>query len=505
MNANVSAHQTSVRFLLDGRLIELPDVDPERTVLQFLREDLGRTGTKEGCAEGDCGACTVVVLEAVTDAGGTERLQSRAINACIQFLVTLDGKALLTVESLATDGLHPIQQAMVDCHGSQCGFCTPGFVMSLFALYKNQHRPDRDAINDALAGNLCRCTGYRPIVDAAERMFDLAEARGLSDWLHAPGPSASAGEDETALLDQLRGLRRDRTLTIGKDGRQLHAPVTLEAADQLLERYPDATLLAGGTDVGLWVSKQLRSLERVIYIGGIDALRHIEQRADVLAIGAMVTVTEAIPAIVAHYPQLEELFTRFASPPIRNSATLGGNIANGSPIGDSMPALIAIGARLVLHHNGVQRELPLEHYYLDYQKTILRPGELVHSILVPYPQPGLKMACYKVSKRHDQDISAVCAAFALRLESGRIAEVRVAYGGMAATPKRATACEASLIGQAWDEAAVTAAMAALDGDFTPMSDHRASAGYRQMLARNLLRRFHLQSTDSEAFTRVQQC
>jgi xanthine dehydrogenase small subunit len=490
----------SVRYLLDGELRTVDGIDPTRTVLQHLREDLGRTGTKEGCAEGDCGACTVVLAEL---AGG--RVRYRAVNACIQFVPTLDGRALFTVETLkdrATGALHPVQAALADGHGSQCGFCTPGFVMSLFALYKSQPAPDRAAINDALAGNLCRCTGYRPIVEAGKHMYSLGAAipAARQDCVRAPAGSKSraASKSETDLARALRGLRRRKGLVLRHASGAFHSPRTADELAALREALPDSRLLAGGTDVGLWVTKQHRPLGDLIYLGNVADLLRVDETGGRLDIGAAVALTDAVAALDRHYPELRELWRRFASPPIRNAGTLAGNVANGSPIGDSMPPLIALGASVVLRRGADRRELPLEDLYVAYQKTALRPGEFVERVRVPLARPGVRCAAYKVSKRFDQDISAVCAAFALALEGGTIRRARVAFGGMAATPKRAPACEAALAGQAWDAATCERAAAALAADYAPIADMRASAAYRLRVAQNLLRKFHLESSGALA-------
>ena len=466
----------TIRFVLDGEIIELKDVDPTRTVLQFLREDLCRTGTKEGCAEGDCGACTVVVAELRNDG---DNLKLSAINSCIQFLPTLHGKELLTVESLKPAGaeLHPVQQAMVDCHGSQCGFCTPGFVMSLFALYENNKSPSRRDIDDALAGNLCRCTGYRPIVDAANAMYDRS---GNSDGLLHP--------------DNLVKIDSQDSLHIAKDGKQFFAPTSVDEFADLLSEHIDATILAGGTDVGLWVTKQHRVLDTVIYTGRVIELCKLETSKTHIEIGAAVTLTDAMDVIVANYPDLGELFLRFASPPIRNAGTLGGNIANGSPIGDSMPALMVAGTTLKLRSAAGEREIALDQYYLDYQVADLKPGEFIESVRIPLPTDGVVLRSHKLSKRFDQDISAVCTAYRLQLDGDRVVAFAMACGGMAATIKRATHCEAALVGATWNEESVVQASAALAKDFSPIDDMRASADYRLRGAQNLLRRFYLETT-----------
>ena len=469
----------TIRFYHQGAIRIIESGAPTRTVLQHLREDLHCTGTKEGCAEGDCGACTVVVGELRND-----RLELKTVNSCIQFIPTLDGKALFTVEDVKPDGaaLHPVQQAMVECHGSQCGFCTPGFVMSLWSLYVNQEDgaapPGRREIDAALSGNLCRCTGYRPIIDAARRMFKLPPA----------------AFDRSAIADALRSLQRDGSLSYIHHGHRFDAPHSLGEALVLRADRPEACLLAGSTDVGLWVTKQMRELKDIIYLGEVEELKAVTSTGTHLEIGAGVSLENAYRVLCALYPaELSEMWQRFASLPVRNAGTLGGNVANGSPIGDSMPWLIALGAQVVLRSGSDERALALEDFYLGYQKKDLRPDELVAAIRVPLPESGLRFRTYKLAKRYDQDISAVCAAFSITIESDRIATCRIAYGGMAATPKRARLAEAALAGQPWNEAALEAAAVMLEQDFSPLSDMRASARYRMTAAKNLLRRFWLET------------
>lgn len=472
----------SVRFVQQGQVRSLTDFPPTRTVLDFLREDQGRRGTKEGCNEGDCGACSIVLGTAEGD-----RITYRAVNACILFLSALDGKELVTVEDLAgADGsLHRVQQAMVDTHASQCGFCTPGFVMSLFALYHEREVPGRARIDEVLAGNLCRCTGYRPIVDAARRMGSGTD-------------QVSAKSLET--LDLLRSIARDETSVIGDGGALL--PATADQLADLLLAHPDATLVAGGTDVGLWVTKQFKDLGRIIHISGIEDLSRITCADGWVEIGAAASINATRAALAPLYPDLDDLFARHGSEQVRNSATLGGNIANGSPIGDSMPALIALGARLVLRRGDVRRELPLEDFFLNYRQTALTKGEFVERIRVREPSAGQRFACYKISKRFDQDISAVMAGFSLTIDDGIVTSARLAFGGMAAIPKRAAAAEAALIGRPFDAAAANAAVQALAQDFQPLSDMRASADYRRIVAGNLILKFQMEASMPVTATRV---
>ena len=462
---------STIRFVLNGDIVETDVVDPTRTVLQFLREDLALKGTKEGCAEGDCGACTIVVVE--VDRRG-EDIELKTVNACIQFLATIDGKELITVEGLLGDNgdLHPVQQAMVNEHGSQCGFCTPGFVMSLFALYRANPEPSRQQIDDALAGNLCRCTGYRPIIAAARSMSSMTD-----DWTPREH------------LDALRSVARQDDFETEHKGRRFFAPRSIDSLAEIYARHPDATLLAGGTDVGLWVTKHYRELETIIYTGRVDEMLDLVETETHLEIGGAVSLSHAIPALVGQYPGLTELFRRFASPPIRNAGTLGGNIANGSPIGDSMPALMVLGASLVLRQGECERELELGAFYHDYQVNDLQPGEFVARIRVPLAQDGVRVGSQKWSKRFDQDISAVCTAYRLELHGDQVADFRMACGGLAATIRRATNCEQVISGSAWTEATIDKACAALAEDFAPISDMRASADIRLVAVQNLLRRF----------------
>jgi xanthine dehydrogenase small subunit len=467
----------TVRFVLDGSVVSLNQPPATMTVLDYLRDVAGRRGTKEGCAEGDCGACTVVIGEL---AAGPRRVTYRAVNSCIRFLPTLDGKELVTVESLQASGgpAHPVQQSLIDNHASQCGFCTPGFVMSLFALYLNRSAASRDQVLDALAGNLCRCTGYRPLIDA-----------GLRQWDYPVPPRWSREEAQSAShVDTLRSIARKPSLNYPG----YHAPRTLAELEQALQAEPAPLMLAGGTDVGLWVTKDLRDLPAIVYLGDVAELARIEERPQELWIGAAVTLTDAWPALLARFPGLAEQAARFASPPIRNSATLCGNLANGSPIGDSIPALIALDAQLELRGGSQLRRLPLENFYLGYQKKDLGKGEFVAGVAIPPPTPTQLLASYKLSKRVDQDISAVCATFCVNVQADRVIVARLAFGGLAGIACRARHAERALIEHGWNLAGIEACIAALDEDFDPISDLRASAQYRLRAAGGLLRRFYLQ-------------
>jgi len=496
-----------IRLVLNGERVDVAGVSPQTTLLAWLRDARQLTGTKEGCAEGDCGACTVVVAESRGDGS----LAWKPVNACLRLLPSLDGRAVFTVEALRTaaGALHPVQQALVECHGSQCGYCTPGFAMSLFGLYKNAQAPSREAADAALSGNLCRCTGYRPILAAAERMGSIdAAACGAIGW-RGPGVAADGSRivstEEQLLAAQLDALARDATLVYEGEGRRWIAPVDADGVAAACAAHPEARIVAGATDVGLWITKQHRDLGTLVYTGAARDLARIRAGGDAIEIGAGASLADAFEALDGDYPELAEAWERFASVPIRNAGTLGGNVANGSPIGDSMPVLIALGASAVLRKGGARRAMPVEDYYLAYQQTARAPGEFVDSVRVPRRANGLVLRAYKLSKRRDQDISAVFAAFALVLDGDRIASARIGCGGVAATPKRAAQAEAVLSGAPWNAATAEAAARALEAEFAPIDDMRASAAYRRRALGNLMRRLWLEAGASGAVaTRVEQ-
>jgi xanthine dehydrogenase small subunit len=449
----------TIRFLLNGEP-QAVDAPPTTTLLDWLRETRGLTGTKEGCNEGDCGACTVMV---------TDETGARALNACILFLPQLEGRAVRTVEGIAgPDGaLHPAQQAMVEHHGSQCGFCTPGFIVSMATAHLN----GRTDFDDQLAGNLCRCTGYAPIIRAAE----AAAAEPVPDWMEA---DAQALRDPAFIFPEIR-----------TEGREpIAMPTSADALAAWYEAHPDATLVAGATDVGLWVTKSLRDLAPIGFLNQCADLRGIVADSETIRIGAMTSLTELGEFIADRHPSFAEMIRRYGSVQVRNAATVGGNIANGSPIGDSPPALIALGATLHLRKGDTRRSLPLEDFFLDYGKQDRVPGEFVEA--VSFPEQPDRLRVYKLSKRFDQDISAVCGAFNVTVQDGTVTEARIAFGGMAGTPKRAAHVESALIGQPWTRATVNAARTRFAEDFTPLSDMRASATYRLETASNMLLRYY---------------
>lgn len=470
----------------------LRNVPPDRTLLQVLRDDLSLKATKEGCGEGDCGACTVVLGEAVNG-----QLQYKAINSCIRLAHSVNGMAVWTADDIAapsiastgSSGLHPCQEAMVQNHGSQCGFCTPGFVMSLFGMYQNNPGGQgitRESAQADLAGNLCRCTGYRPILEAAVTMGGL------------PLP-AGCGVDELATVQALKSIK-GKAPSIAGDANYLR-PTSLHALLQARARHPQAQLVAGCTDVGLWVTKHHRRFEQVIDVTAARELRRVETYPHHIAIGAAVSLTQAFKALVKERPQLLHFSRRFAGLPVRNSGTLGGNVANGSPIGDSMPLLIALGASVVLmrwkktRQGGevAHRELRLEDLYTGYRTNVMRPDELLAWIKVPRPTGQALEKIYKISKRFDDDISAICLAIQMTIKGGVVQQVSIGAGGVAATPARARQTEAALLGQPWNADTVMATQAALRSEFQPISDMRASAHYRQTVLGNLLQRFWLES------------
>lgn len=474
-----------IQFLLNRELRTEHVLDPNVTVLNYLREHVGKTGTKEGCASGDCGACTVVVGELIG-----ERVRYRTLNSCLTFVSSLHGKQLITVEDLKHQGkLHSVQQAMVDCHGSQCGFCTPGFIMSLFALQKNCNGYDKGATLEALAGNLCRCTGYRPIIDAAEQACCQKQPDQFD-----------AFECET--IARLKAIAPRETAELNSGDKRCLVPLTVADLAELYAANPDARLLAGGTDLALEVTQFHRELPVMIYVGHIEDMKRIEVTDSAIEIGAAAALSDCYEVLASEYPDFGELLHRFASLQIRNQGTLGGNIGNASPIGDAPPLLIALGAQIALRQGNTLRVLPLQDYFLDYKVTARQDAEFIEKIIVPRAKANQAFRAYKVSKRLDDDISAVCAAFNLSIEGGVVRDACIAFGGMAAIPKRASACEAALLGSAWNQDAIERACAALAEDFTPLSDFRASKEYRLLTAQNLLRKFFLEQQSPEVETRV---
>jgi xanthine dehydrogenase small subunit len=467
-------HRSEIRFLLNGRNVALSDVGADDTLLDFLRIDQRLTGSKEGCAEGDCGACTVLVGR-LTESG----LVYETVNACIRFLASLDGCHVVTIEYLGgPEGrLSPVQQAMVEHHGSQCGFCTPGIVMSLYALWMQHEHPTVKQVETALQGNLCRCTGYAPIIRAAQEVTNYGT------------PSAEhLATERDSVVASLKDLRDGKRVEVAKGDSRAILPADVDDLAAVLEAEPEATIIAGSTDVGLWVTKFLKRISPAVFIGQLDGLKAIDVTEDAVTMGAGVTYTEAQDVIAEHYPHLSEYWDRIAGWQVRNMGTVGGNIANGSPIGDTPPVLIALGASITLRKGATRGVLPLEEFFIAYGKQDRAAGEFVESITIPRVSTG-HHAAYKISKRRDEDISSVAVGMNVQVENGMITAAVLAFGGMAATPKRAAAAEAALVGQPWSESTLVAAAAKLPEDFQPLTDMRATSDYRMKVAQNLFRRF----------------
>jgi len=469
---------STVCFLLNNDLVTIENIDPNLTVLQYLREIQFKSGTKEGCASGDCGACTVVLAELDTDNEG--QLHYKSINSCITFVGNLHGKQLITVEDLK-DGakLHHAQQTIVDNHGTQCGFCTPGFVMSSFALHKHNQKPTRDEVLEALAGNLCRCTGYRSIIEAAITSSEHAEEDSFAQHY----------QQTVAALTELQQLP---TPSLSGNGHNYVAPKNIDELATELTNEPKSTLVAGGTDLALSVTQNLATINKLVYVGNVEELTSIEETDTEIVIGSALPYSQFIDTLHHYYPDLGEMIERIGSKQVRNTGTLGGNVGNASPIGDMPPALIALGATMTLHLNGTERTILVEDYFVDYKKTVLKTSEFIKSIQIPKPIAGQTLKLYKISKRLDDDISAVLAAFFIEQDGQKVTNVRLAFGGMAAIPKRGPAAEAALLGKDLTKESVAQAKAALATDFQPMTDVRASDKYRMTVAQNLIEKCYLE-------------
>lgn len=475
-----------IRFFLNDEQVNIDNIAPTTTLLDWLRETKRLTGTKEGCGEGDCGACTVLVGKMVDG-----KLVYRSVNACIRFVASLSATHVVTVEHLARKNgvLHPLQQALADCHGSQCGFCTPGIVMSLYALLMQNSKPSRAEIETALQGNLCRCTGYEAIFRAVETAVTML-AGATPDKLT---------ENRDMLIAALASIKPKRTIRIFNGQQRSIIPFDLSELAQIYATEPNAVIVAGATDVGLWVTKQMRQLSPVVFINHLAELQVITESKRGLIIGAGVTYSTAEAAIARLHPELGPFIKRIGGQQVRNMGTIGGNIANGSPIGDMPPVLIALGASLHLRSVSGKRRIALEDYFLEYGKQDRLPGEFVEAVEIPARPATDKFLVYKISKRRDEDISALCGAFRISLDkSNQVASARIAFGGMAGTPKRATNTEKFLVGKPWTEDTAREASESMKLDYQPLTDWRASADYRLLAAQNLLVRFYLETTGETA-------
>ena len=456
-----------IRFVFENKIHEIKNLDPNETILNFIRLRLKKTGTKEGCAEGGCGACTVVI-------GQLEKnnIIYKAINSCIAFTTSLEGKQLLIVEDLMqkNGSLHPVQTAMVNFHGSQCGFCTPGFVMSLFSMYKNNTFYDKETIEETISGNLCRCTGYRPIIDAAKSLNN-----------RKPDQFKKSEKKTIALLNKIR----PKNIFINIENKKYFAPRTVIELKKIIKKYPKVKFLSGGTDMSLIVTKQKKDIENIVYLNSIDELNYIKENNKYIEVGATTPLIKFELFIKKYYPDFNTILKRYGSVQIRNVATIAGNIATASPIGDSLPLLLSLDASISIESFNKKSRLSLNDFFISYRKTKLKKGQFISSIRIPIYKKNIFKA-YKISKRIDDDISSVCASFNLAIVNKKIKTIKIAYGGMAPTPKRAIHCEKILLNSDFSEEIILKAQICLEKDFQPIDDMRASKNYRMEIAKNLL-------------------
>tara|TARA_B110000438_G_scaffold299217_1_gene348962 strand:- start:2888 stop:4327 length:1440 start_codon:yes stop_codon:yes gene_type:complete len=460
-----------ISFVHNDRIIEIKNSDPNETLLNYIRTKLKKTGTKEGCAEGGCGACTIVLGEIKND-----EINYRAINSCITLLPTLQGKQLIIVEDLISKNgsLHPVQEAMVDNHGSQCGFCTPGFVMSLFSMFKKNSKFKDEEIKDAISGNLCRCTGYNPIIKAAKSLKNKNKVDEFS-------------QDQKKTLSLLKKIS-NKSVAIYEKDKKYFAPRNIKELKKIIRKNADASYLSGGTDLSLSVTKDRKSLNSIIYLSSINELNYIKSNDKYIEVGASTPLIEIETYIKRYYPDFEKILKRYGSPQIRNVATMAGNIATASPIGDCLPLLLSLNSQVVLQGLKKRQVLFLDNFFISYRKTKIKKKQFIHSILIPIPKNNIFKA-YKVSKRFDDDISSVCGAFNLEIKNNKIISAKIAYGGMSSTPKRAILCEKMLLNSIISEKIIHKAQEALENDFKPISDMRASSLYRIEVAKNLLEKY----------------
>ena len=469
----------AIKFVWNNKIFKIDNPDPNETLLNFIRLKIKKTGTKEGCAEGGCGACTVVLAELKKN-----DLTYKAINACISFVTILQGKQLIIVEDLLNSkgSLHPVQKAMVDYHGSQCGFCTPGFVMSLFAMQKNYSSYSEENIKDSISGNLCRCTGYRPIVDAAKS-------------LNNKNRSDKFVKSKKKIISLLKKIKLEN-ISIKYRNKKYFAPRTVTELKKVIKNYPNSIFLSGGTDLSLIVTKERKDIDNIISLSSINELNFIEEKNEHIVVGAATSLREFELFIKKYYPDFTAILKRYGSVQIRNVATIAGNIATASPIGDTLPLLLSLDAKVVLQGLNKKTILPLKNFFVNYRKTKLKKRQFIHSIIIPVLKKNIFKA-YKISKRIDDDISSVCASFNLEIKNKKIKNIKIAYGGMASIPKRAINCEKTLINTNISEENIEKAKKILEKDFKPINDMRASKNYRMEIAKNLLMKCFIEIKDNK--------
>ena len=462
-----------VKFIYKNKIVEINNPDPNETILNYIRTKLKKTGTKEGCAEGGCGACTVVLGELKKN-----NINYKAINSCIAFVPSLEGKQLTLVEDLISkDELHPVQKAMVNYHGSQCGFCTPGFVMSLFAMYKSYSSYKENIIKDSIQGNLCRCTGYKPIIDAAKS-------------LNKKNKSDHFSRNKKIIITLLKKIKQ-RSITIYSNNKKYFAPKTVYELKKILKQHPNSKLLSGGTDVSLIVTKERKDLDSLIYINSIDELNYIKKNNNYIEVGATTPLINFESIIKRYFPDFAQILKRYGSVQIRNVCTIAGNIATASPIGDTLPLLLSLDSQIIIKDKSKTKILPLNGFFINYRKTKLKKGQFIHSIRIPLLPKNIFKA-YKISKRIDDDISSICASFNIELKNNKIKKIKIAYGGMANIPQRAISCEKILLNSSMSDNIISKAKKSLEKDFKPITDARASKKYRMEVAKNLLEKCFLE-------------
>ena len=461
----------TIQFIYNDDIIKLKNPDPNRTILDFIRSDLKQKGTKEGCAEGGCGACTVVLGELKN-----KKLHYKSINSCISFLPMIDKKHLILIENLSNkkDNLHPIQEAMVKFHGSQCGFCTPGFVMSMFAMYKNFSKFNDETIDETLSGNLCRCTGYRPIKDAAKSL----NSQNLYDHFK---------KNEKKIINLLTKIK-DRDIEISYKNKKYFAPKSLSNLKKILKKNSNTKFLSGGTDLSLEVTKKRGEIDKIISLNSIKELKFIKKTKKFIEVGSGVSLYEFQNVIKSYYPDFYNILKRYGSVQIRNVGTLAGNIATASPIGDSLPLLLSLDSKIKIQTSRFIKVIPLSEFFLSYRKTKLKKGEFLYSVVIPINKQN-HFKAYKISRRFDDDISSVCASFNFLIKKNIILDAKIAYGGMSEIPKRAPKIEKALTNSIFSEDTFARVKNLIDTDFSPMDDMRASKNYRSDVAKNLMMKF----------------